>query len=394
MPDDLSFTITSIDTFHLSFPLRYWEEYRAAEAEKGDRFEFTPGWQTVYARNIETALIRVRFGDGTTGWGEVNAPIGPEIVCLIWNSIVRPIVAGREFENPTRLWDFLYDAQRGRGYASGYWLDALAGIDIAVWDALGMRTQKPVAALIRQDFRKRIPVYLSGIRKSTLEERVAEINRWFDDGLRGAKIFLSPDVEAGLRELDGLRSGCPRLKNWMVDFLWMLTPESGEQAKARFGERDVIFLECPMQPEDLAGHRKLVESQGAPIALGEHFRTSYQARDWFGPPRALDVYQPDIGRTGISDGMRQLAAAYDAGLQVTPHMGNGMAVFQAATLHFSALCRPSHLQEFQYGHYRMTKDIADSAWIYRNGAFDVPDRPGLGVSVRPEAFARFAVRTG
>lgn len=205
MPNDLSFAISSLDTFHLSFPLRYWEEYRSDEAQKGDRFEFTPGWQTVYARNIETALCRVKFADGTTGWGEVNAPIGPEVVCLIWKNIVAPVVAGRTFESPTRLWDFLYDAQRGRGYASGYWLDALAGVDLAVWDALGIRNGKPVAALIRPDPRKRIPVYLSGIRKATLGERVAEINKWYDDGLRGAKIFLSPDVDAGLKELDGLR---------------------------------------------------------------------------------------------------------------------------------------------------------------------------------------------
>jgi galactonate dehydratase len=145
-----------------------------------------------------------------------------------------------------------------------------------------------------------------------------------------------------------------------------------------------------MQPEDITGHRRLVNKAGAPIALGEHFRTLYQAGDWFGPPRALDVYQPDIGRTGISDGLRQLEAAYRAGLSVTPHMGNGMAVFQAATLHFSAVCKPSHLQEFQYGHYRVAKEIADSAWVYRSGAFDIPDRPGLGVRIDESALSRFA----
>jgi galactonate dehydratase len=392
VPYDLSFEVRELQTFHLAFPMRYWEDYRKDEAASIERFEFQPGWQTVYARKIETALVKVTLADGTVGWGEVNTPIGPEVVCLIWENIVAPIVKGREFEGPVHLWDFLYNAQRGRGYSSGYWLDALAGIDIAVWDALGVRNGIPVAALLTGKPRKRIPVYLSGIRKATRKERIVEINRWFDEGLRGAKIFLTPDVDAATEELDALRVGCPRMKHWMVDFLWMLDGERAERAKSAFGARGVEFLECPMQPEDLAGHRWLVGKPGAPIALGEHFRTLYQASDWFGPPRALDVYQPDIGRTGISDGLRQMEAAYQAGLAVTPHMGNGMAVFQAATLHFSAVCKPSHLQEFQYGHYRLTSQIAESAWVYRNGAFDLPDRPGLGVTVNEAALSGFAGR--
>jgi galactonate dehydratase len=391
MSYDLSFSIRDLKTFHLVFPARYWEDYRKEAAGDGDRFEFHPGWQTVYARNIETALVKVTLADGTEGWGEVNTPIAPEVVCLLWENVVLPIAKGREFGRPVELWDFLYDSQRGRGYSAGYWLDALAGVDIAVWDALGIRNDVPVAALLTDKPRKRIPVYLSGIRKATLKERVTEINRWFDDGLRGAKIFLTADLDAALEELDALRAGCPRMKHWMVDFLWMLDDERAEHAKHAFGMRGVDFLECPLQPEDLKGHRRLVKKPGAPIALGEHFRTHYQAGDWFGPPRALDIYQPDIGRTGISDGLRQMEAAYRAGLSVTPHMGNGLAVFQAATLHFSAACKPSHLQEFQHGLAELTRKtgIAETAWTYRNGAFDLPDRAGFGVTVAETRLGRF-----
>ena len=45
---------------------------------------------------------------------------------------------------PAELWNFLYDAQRGRGYASGYWLDVLAALDIAVWDAICPKYQWPI----------------------------------------------------------------------------------------------------------------------------------------------------------------------------------------------------------------------------------------------------------
>ena len=61
----------------------------------------------------------------------------------------------------------LYDAQRGRGYASGYWLDGMAAIDIAVYDAIGRREGVPVAAMLCDTPRTQLPVYLSGLRRRT-----------------------------------------------------------------------------------------------------------------------------------------------------------------------------------------------------------------------------------
>ena len=132
---------------------------------------------------------------------------------------------------------------------------------------------------------------------------------------------------------------------------------------------------------------------GAPIALGEHFRTHYQTRDWFAAPGALDVYQPDVGRTGLSDGLRQVQEAGAAGLPSTPHMGNGLAVFQAATLHFATACGGEYLQEYQAGLAERARLVADTAWTYADGGFSLPDRPGLGVAVDEDAVARYTVRS-
>ena len=74
-----------------------------------------------------------------------------------------------------------------------------------------------------------------------------------------------------------------------------------------------------------------------------------------------------------------------------PH-GNGVAVFQAATLQFSAICEPTHLQELQAGHYEKTKALTDSAWVYKDGGFILPDRPGLGVEVDEDALQGFIVK--
>lgn len=395
MSPNLSLSIQSIRSIHLAFKdsASYWESYRAGEGDRQtERFEFKRGWQTVYARYIETPLVKVTLSDGTVGWGEANAGIGPEVVCLIVNELLAQMVEGREFENPAALWDFLYDTQRGRGYSSGYWLDALAAIDIAAWDAIGKREQSPVAALLAPEPRKRFDVYLSGVRRATLQERIDHVNSWIDTGLRGAKIFLTGDIEAGVGELDGLMRGAPRLEQWMVDTLWMCSHESAELGKLEYGRRNVRFFECPLQPEDLAGHQELVAKPGAPIALGEHFRSRYQMEAWVRQPRALDVYQPDIGRTGFTDYMIQKEIAAKAGIPTTPHMGSGVSVFQAATLQCAAVASPEYLQEFQGGLSDRLAEASDTAWQYADGGFELPDRPGIGVEIDEALLEPFIVR--
>ena len=265
---DLSFTIVEIRTAHLAFPDTpgYWEQYRRQNEEPSStpdlaRYEFKPGWQTVYATMVETPLVRVKLADDHIGWGESNTPIAPEIICVMIDAVITEMVVNREFASPTELWDFVYDSQRGRGVNSGYWMDALAALDIAIWDALGKRNHLPVAALLDNQPRTNIPVYLSGLRRATLDERITQAKSLDEQGIRGAKIFQSGDIETALQELDALIGGAPNVEQWMVDTLWMCTLEDAIYAKHEFGNRNLRFFECPLQPEDLAGHRTLHQAR-------------------------------------------------------------------------------------------------------------------------------------
>ena len=392
----LNFNIKNIDAFHLKFSNEksYWEEYRTTEKENfSDRFEFRSGWQTVYATKVETAVLKVEMADGSVGWGETNCPIGPEVTKVIVDGIIKQMVKGKEFQDPYELWNFLYDSQRGRGYSSGYWLDTLAMLDIGVWDALGNREKTPSCFLFGvQSPRKEIPVYLSGIRKLTAIERIDEAKKWVDSGIQGFKIFLTGNIENDLAELDILQSNIPNIEEWMVDNLWMAGYEAGVKAKLEFGDRGVSFYECPLQPENIAGHRLLVKEPGSPIALGEHFRTHYQIEPWIDSPRALDIYQPDIGRTGISDFLVQRNMAYKKNIPVTPHMGNGISIFQAATLHCAAVSSPKYLQEFQGGLASILQDSATTVWKYSKGKFILPDAPGLGVMIDENKLQPYIVK--
>lgn len=399
---DLSFELASVRTYHLSFGsgASYWQDYGTTKDDSGGagadgaRYEFKEGWQTVYAAAVETPLVRVELADGTVGWGESNTPIAPEIVCMMLDRAIAPMTVRRGIADPQHLWDFAYDTQRGRGVNSGYWMDALAALDIAVWDALGKRNGVPVAKLISNEPRREIPVYQSGLRQATLEERADFANQSAANGVRGVKIFPTGDVDEMLGELDSLMARCPDVEQWMVDALWMCDFNSAVELKRELGERGVRFFECPLQPELLEEHQELVARQGAPIALGEHFRTSYQLRDWLTEPVGLDVFQPDIGRTGISDYLRQLEMATAAGIPTTPHMGNGVSVFQAATLHCATVASATMLQEFQSGLSTLLRDATETAWQLDGGLFKLPSSAGLGVSVDESALVDYVVPKG
>ena len=396
---DLSFTIREIKTAHLAFPDTpgYWEQYRrqgevVSSNHSLARYEFKPGWQTVYATMVETPLVRIELADGHVGWGESNTPIAPEIVCVMLDAAIAEMVIGREFEDPTALWDFVYDSQRGRGVNSGYWMDALAALDIAIWDAIVKREDVPVATLLDTNYRTDIPVYLSGLRRATVEERVTQAKTIADQGIKGAKIFQSGDIETAIQELDTLIQGAPQIEQWMVDTLWMCDINDAIQAKREFADRNLRFFECPLQPEDLSGHRTLHRAEGCPIAIGEHFRTTYQMFDWLNPESVFDIYQPDIGRTSISDFIRQRDLAYSSDIPVTPHMGNGVSVFQAATLQCAAVSSPELLQEFQGGLSNLLDQATDTGWALRDGMFHLPDRPGLAVTIDENGIEPYIVR--
>jgi galactonate dehydratase len=145
-----------------------------------------------------------------------------------------------------------------------------------------------------------------------------------------------------------------------------------------------------MLPEDLAGHTALRAQTGAPIALGEHFRTDLQVAPWLGA-RAIDILQPDIGRTGFVMGGRMLAHASACGIAVTPHMGGALDIMQAATLHFAAAGAAQLPCEYQQGLANRLPAAIRSHWRVGPQGFELPAVPGLGIEVDEDALQQFIV---
>lgn len=391
---DLRFTIADVTSVRVRAPgPDYWRGSlrTAAGAAESRRFQFSPPWRTVYAREVESALVRVRLADGSVGWGEATCPIAPEVICTLVEGFVADVVEGREYASVAALVDALYDAQRCRGYLAGHYQDAVAALDIALHDALARRARCPVSALFTAAAAPVLPCYLSGARAPSRPERIELLQRWSEQGSPAVKIFLRGDLDADLDEFAALRAAVPALAWWAVDALWTYErADVASRAKAAFGALGAQWLECPMLPEDLAAHAALRRMPGTRIALGEHFRTDLQIGAWL-DAAAVDVLQPDIGRTGFVMGGRIAAVAAARGIAVTPHMGGALDVMQAATLQFAAM-HPGPLPcEYQQGLARRVEPALRSHWHLGAHGFEPPALPGLGVDVDEEALERYIV---
>ena len=339
-------------------------------------------------------LVRVELADGNTGWGESNTPIAPEIVCVMIDARHRRDgdQPGIRFPNRTLGFRLRLPTRPRRQLRI---LDGRTRRNRHRHLGRLRKTQPCTSSLTprlpTQNQHPRLP-----LRSATRHARRAR---------HSGKIPVRPRSPRREKSSNPATSK-PRSKNSTHSSTAHPTSSNGwstpsgcapsttpstPNANSATSQPPLLRMSA-LQPEDIARHRTLHRSHGSPIAIGEHFRTTYQLNDWLTPEPVFDVYQPDIGRTSISDFIRQRDLAYANNIPVTPHMGNGVSVFQAATLQCAAVSSPELLQEFQGGLSNLLQDASDTGWQLTDGAFQLPDRPGLGVTIDENGIEPYIVR--
>jgi galactonate dehydratase len=268
---------------------------------------------------------------------------------------------------------------RERGHLVGHQADALAAVDIALWDITGKTYGVPVHALLGGAFREDIPTYVSGLPKPTDTERAALAAEWAGQGVRAIKLHLGYGVEQDLATFDAVSAAHPALKV-AVDAHWAYDLADALRLGRGLDERGAWFFEAPLAPEDVAAHRELAAALTTPIAVGEALRNRYEFREWI-LARAVDLCQPDVGRTGITEAMAIAALADAHHLPVAPHHSVGLGIAVAAGLHVSAAIENMPSFEYQPGTMTVANTILTSGLLGGPVSFALPHLPGLGVEV-------------
>jgi mandelate racemase len=261
---------------------------------------------------------------------------------------------------------------------------AMAGLDVAAWDALAIGSGLPLARLLGAEL-KLIPAYNScGLGLMDDPEAVAgEAERLLAPGFRAVKLRLGyPTAHQDLAALRAVRKRVGDAVAIMVDYNQLLsTAEALRRGRMLDGE-NVFWLEEPIRHDDYAGNARLTRELATPIQIGENF-SEPAAMATALTANASDFVMPDLERIGGVTGWQRAAALAAArGIEMSSHL------FPEISAHLLAATPTCHFLEY----VDWADKIVQEPLRIADGCAIVPDRPGNGLIWDETAVARYRVR--
>ena len=372
--------ITSVETFIISIPREtpYLGPLGPGEKVNTRGYLVRHGNRAIYPSTDMSVLIKLTAEDGSVGWGETYGIIAPDAVTSIIDDVLGPYIVGRDPRDATVIQEDIYDLMRIRGFFGGFYVDAMAGLDIAIWDLMGKLLSQPVVKLLGGQRLQTIPAYVSGLPGATLDERLALARDFQARGYTAFKFHGAVSFDGIVHEMQALREILGPDVQLMVDLHWKFTAHEALQLIGRLAPFRPLFVEAPCQPEDIEGQALVAQQAGIPIALGEELRTVFEYRPRF-ERRAMSIVQPEMGHTGISQFMQITRMANAFHMQVIPHASIGVGIYQAASLHAAAALPNVPMHEYQHSVLDRNLQYMHTAMTCTNGSFQLPQGPGLGI---------------
>ncbi len=353
-----------------------------------------PGWAgATFDGSYDNCVIIVRTDEDVVGIAEVDSV--PSVIRAIVEAPrshshamgLKEVLVGQDPSDVEGLWDRMYDLTSYYG-RRGVLIHALSAVDIALWDIRGKVAGKPVADLLgaaRQ--RDRVlaygTVYPLG---ETPDEVRRSIDRGLKLGLKAIKIVADPHWRDDLTKAEGLIRAArehvgPDIR-LMVDAAtaWSKADE-GLPLMPLFRDHGFEWVEAPLPVDDLAGHARF-QGFGVPIGGGDlGLTTRFEYQQLFDIGK-VDIAQPDVTMAGgLTELMRIAAMARGRGKRVVPH-GYKSNITIAANLAFLGQHWAEEPAEYSTSQSPLRWHLTRETFpIGGDGRIEVPDRPGLGVSL-------------
>lgn len=349
----------------------------------------------------DATLILVETDKGLTGIG--TALGAPPVVAAIVEHELAGEVVGEDPLFSERIYEKMYNGSRvtpalARGVPQpeasrrrGMVMEAIAGIDIAVWDvkaqALGIPVYQALGAV-----RSSIRGYASG-GWAPGDEAEAELGSYAGKGFSAVKMRVVGrdgfSIEKCVRRVQAARRGIGAGVELMVDAHGSLEVAVAIKLARALEPYDIAWFEEPVSPDDHRGQAEVRCATTIPIASGEREFTRFDFQDLL-DHNALDIAQPDVARAGGFTEIRRIAAVTSArGVRLAPHAW-GSGVLFAASIHTAMAASNCHILEVSQGYMPMMWELFNEPFDIRpDGTVHAPDRPGLGFTLRQDALQRF-----
>jgi L-alanine-DL-glutamate epimerase-like enolase superfamily enzyme len=262
---------------------------------------------------------------------------------------------------------------------SGVATQALAAIDIALYDLKAKRAGLPLAKLLGAH-RDSVRTYNTsgGFLNASIEEVKERASRSIAEGIGGIKIKVGlPDGARDLARVAAVREHIGPDVPLMVDANQQWDRTAALRMGRRLEEFGLVWIEEPVDAYDAEGHAALAAALDTPIATGEML-ASVAEHERLIATRACDIIQPDAPRVGgITQFLRLLTLADQAGLDLAPHFAMEIHLHLAAT----------YPREPWVEHFDWLDPLFNERLETKDGRMLVPDRPGLGVTFSEQARA-------
>lgn len=372
--------VERIEAFTLTAPRTepYLGILRDSDKMIGNGYFARGGNRTVYPIDQRSVIVRLTTESGVVGWGETYGLVVPRATVAIIEDLLAHCVIGRVPSDAEEIYDELYGLMRVRGYCRGYYHDALAAIDIALWDAAGKQQGAPIYEIMGGRRHDELPAYVSGLPEPTLESRVELACRWADRGFDSFK-FAAPVADDGVTdEAKALRAALGKEARIACDLHWTNSADRAVEIIRGLESCGIWFAESPVEPEDIAGLAKVAETVAVPIAAGEEWSTVHDAVLRF-ETSGVDIVQPEMGHTGLTQFMRICREAEKHGLAVIPHATVGAGIFLSASLQASMALEVVEAHEFQHSIFERNMWMISGDLECSRGNYRMGDMAGIGV---------------
>ena len=355
-----------------------------------------PNIQAKTASSQDSVLVRVRTDTGLEGIGEADS--SPEVVKAIIDapfshniaSGLRSILLGENPLEHERLWQkmlrrTMYFGRKGAG------ITAMAAIDMALWDLKGKAFSLPVHTLLGGKQHRRMRGYASILFGRDGKETADIARRWVAKGYTAVKFGWEPTGTSEAVDIDlvkGAREGLGDA-TLLIDAGCVYDARTALRRAEAFKEFNPEWLDEPLRQDDIDGYVWLRGRSPVPIAAGE----GECGRESFRPlieRQALDVYQVDISRCGFTDAAYIRARVEEAGARLCNHCYTSPLTV-AASLHWLSTCRDAFLFEDCVEDSPLRHELTLEKVQSQDGWIEVPDRPGLGVSLDEQFVKKYLV---
>jgi D-galactarolactone cycloisomerase len=348
------------------------------------------GWSLGWTGQRHATLVEVTTENGLTGWGDGG--YGGD--ALLRNP---KLVIGRSVFEVEGIFE---DLRQPAAHQERRGPTCAGGLDTAIWDALGQAVGLPVSRLLGAVHRTEVRPYCTALYRKDwpdlAEGLCEEAAEWKARGFQTMKMKIGYGIETDLRIVRAVREAIGPDVRLAVDSNCAYSVGTAIALAARLEEHNLMWWEEPILATDLAGYARLHDRIRIPLAGGETLYGDALVRDYI-QPRLVDILQPEVELIGLTGARRITPLCWLNHIQLAPHNW-GTAVRTASILQWMATvpqltpaleaCPVTF--EFDQTESPFRDAVVDSGFrLNARGMIDIPQKPGLGVRVLPEAVAEF-----